>query len=392
MGMIKNAPKHNASQSNAIVANVGKSSSAIPLRDNRPGVADRMQQMGLKSDNTPVQKKSNNTGLPDHLKTGVENLSGHSMDDVKVHYNSPRPAQLQAHAYAQGTDIHIASGQEKHLPHEAWHVVQQKQGRVKPTTQLKGNINVNDNKALENEADTMGAKALQTKVKGSLPKFHRTNAGGYPVQLVQTRKGKTVLTGKAAKKAPPASSPKLMDAMSRLRRAHQRAEKRRMVSPDAPLGKKRIVATAFGPVGVSKGRGGQPNVTSRQEDFNGAVLKSGRYKDLEISAAEAGMLSGKAGKLSDSRKRKLAMLVGITGHAERSRFSASGKISRQAFRNVRDGKRNYKQSFVGDNPDFAMAAKGGAQAYHRALKGEQELTKPQQKLIEEMSDSSDEDE
>ncbi len=79
----------------------------------------------------------NNTGLPDTLKTGMEGLSGLSLDDVKVHYNSPKPAAIQAHAYAQGTDIHMAPGQEKHLPHEAWHVVQQKQGRVRPTMQLK---------------------------------------------------------------------------------------------------------------------------------------------------------------------------------------------------------------------------------------------------------------
>jgi hypothetical protein len=111
----------------------------------------------------PIQRKENNTGLPDNLKSGVENLSGHSMDDVKVHYNSPKPAQLQAHAYAQGTDIHVASGQEKHLPHEAWHVVQQKQGRVKPTMQMKGKVNVNDDSGLEREADVMGAKALQLK-------------------------------------------------------------------------------------------------------------------------------------------------------------------------------------------------------------------------------------
>jgi hypothetical protein len=109
----------------------------------------------------PLQKKDNNTGLPDNLKSGVENLSGHSMDDVKVHYNSSQPNQLNAHAYAQGTDIHVAPGQEKHLPHEAWHVVQQKQGRVKPTMQMKGKVNVNDDKGLENEADVMGAKALQ---------------------------------------------------------------------------------------------------------------------------------------------------------------------------------------------------------------------------------------
>ncbi|MDP5199814.1 DUF4157 domain-containing protein [Flavobacterium sp. DG2-3] len=123
--------------------------SAVSLQDNRP--------------KSVLQKKENNTGLPDHLKSGIENLSGHSMDDVKVHYNSDKPGQLNAHAYAQGSDIHLASGQEKHLPHEAWHVVQQKQGRVKPTLQMKGKVNVNDNKGLENEADVMGAKAMQLK-------------------------------------------------------------------------------------------------------------------------------------------------------------------------------------------------------------------------------------
>ncbi|MGE8343876.1 MAG: DUF4157 domain-containing protein, partial [Flavobacterium sp.] len=120
------------------------------------------------TDNRPVsvlQRKANNTGLPENLKSGIENLSGHSMDDVKVHYNSDKPEQLNADAYAQGADIHIASGQEKHLPHEAWHVVQQKQGRVKPTLQMKGKVNVNDDEGLENEADVMGAKALQMKSK-----------------------------------------------------------------------------------------------------------------------------------------------------------------------------------------------------------------------------------
>jgi hypothetical protein len=109
----------------------------------------------------PIQKKENNTGLPDNLKSGIENLSGYSMDDVKVHRNSDKPTQLQAHAYAQGTDIHLASGQEKHLPHEAWHVVQQKQGRVKPTMQMKGKAALNDEKFLESEADQMGKIASQ---------------------------------------------------------------------------------------------------------------------------------------------------------------------------------------------------------------------------------------
>jgi len=79
----------------------------------------------------------NKTGLPDQLKTGVESLSGYSMNDVHVHYNSSKPAQLQAFAYTQGTEIHVAPGQERHLPHEARHVLQQKQERVKPTAQMK---------------------------------------------------------------------------------------------------------------------------------------------------------------------------------------------------------------------------------------------------------------
>jgi hypothetical protein len=111
----------------------------------------------------PVQRKNNNTGLPDNLKSGVEQLSGYAMDDVKVHYNSSQPAQLNALAYAQGTDIHVAPGQEKHLPHEAWHVAQQKQGRVQPTVQMKAGVPVNDDPGLENEADVMGAKAIQMK-------------------------------------------------------------------------------------------------------------------------------------------------------------------------------------------------------------------------------------
>lgn len=104
------------------------------------------------------KKTKNNTGLPNRLKSGIENLSGVSMDDVKVHYNSSKPAQLQALAYTQGTEIHVAPGQQKHLAHEAWHVVQQKQGRVRPDTQIRG-MAVNNNRTLEHEADAMGKKA-----------------------------------------------------------------------------------------------------------------------------------------------------------------------------------------------------------------------------------------
>lgn len=132
----------------------------------------------------------NDTGLPDGLKSGVESLSGMSMDDVRVHYNSSAPAQLQALAYTQGSDIHVAPGQEKHLAHEAWHVVQQKQGRVQPTTQLQGE-SLNDAPGLEHEADVMGSRAsglkltepIQRKVDAPL------GAGGAPIQRVAVQLG-----------------------------------------------------------------------------------------------------------------------------------------------------------------------------------------------------------
>lgn len=106
-----------------------------------------------------ASQADNRTRMPKHLKAGVESLSGMDLSDVHVHYNSSKPAQVNALAYAQGNDIHLGAGQEQHLPHEAWHVVQQRQGRVQPTMQLEG-MQINDDVGLEKEADVMGARAL----------------------------------------------------------------------------------------------------------------------------------------------------------------------------------------------------------------------------------------
>ncbi len=124
----------------------------------------------------------NKTGIPDNLKTGMESLSGMPLDDVNVHYNSEKPAQLQALAYAQGTDIHLGPGQEEHLPHELGHVVQQKKGTVKPTMQMMGKsegVPVNDDPQLEREADLMGGEALQMKAneKESNPAIDQLKRG-----------------------------------------------------------------------------------------------------------------------------------------------------------------------------------------------------------------------
>jgi hypothetical protein len=138
---------------------------------------------------SPVQLKENKTGLPDQLKSGVESLSGMFMDHVRVKYESQQPAQLGALAYAQGSQIHVGPGQEHHLPHEAWHLVQQADRRVKPdrerpilpyippevrpasttpsvtptlptppVTPIKATP-ISTDASLEREADIMGAKA-----------------------------------------------------------------------------------------------------------------------------------------------------------------------------------------------------------------------------------------
>ena len=108
----------------------------------------------------PVQAKPepNRTGMPDRLKAGIEALSGIDMSDVRVHANSPKPACLNALAYTQGNQIYMGPGQERHLHHEAWHAVQQKEGRVRSTGQMSG-VSVNDDKGLEREADTKGIRA-----------------------------------------------------------------------------------------------------------------------------------------------------------------------------------------------------------------------------------------
>ena len=137
-------------------------------------------------DGMAVASSQNRTGLPDALKSGVESLSGLSLDDVRVHYNSPKPATLDALAYAQGTDIHVAPGQERHLPHEAWHIVQQAQGRVKPTMQMKDDVPVNNDRGLELEADLMGTKALgNTLQRKAGPSAAKPLQGKFqPVQFV----------------------------------------------------------------------------------------------------------------------------------------------------------------------------------------------------------------
>lgn len=104
--------------------------------------------------------RKNPTALPDQVKHNAESLSGLSLDDVKIEFSSPLPGRFGANALAAGSDIYVGSGGERSLAHEAWHVVQQKQGRVPATGQAAG-MPVNRDARLESEAERMSRLLME---------------------------------------------------------------------------------------------------------------------------------------------------------------------------------------------------------------------------------------
>ncbi|MFL6863056.1 MAG: DUF4157 domain-containing protein, partial [Allosphingosinicella sp.] len=140
---------------------------------------------GLATSTMPPPEPATRDGLPTPLRSNLEALSGFSLVDVRVRANSAEPATLGALAFARGSDIHLGPGQEKHLPHEAWHVVQQKQGRVKATAQMK-EVEICEQQELEAEADRMGSEAGRgrTSQPGDAGVLHRVavSTGGIMIQ------------------------------------------------------------------------------------------------------------------------------------------------------------------------------------------------------------------
>lgn len=163
---MKQTHPHNRTSGPDSAGKAGRGGASMGARRPYAGGTAQRFKAGKPGKAAESGKGNNLTGMPDKLKSGLEKLSGMDLGDVRVHRNSNKPAHLKAHAYAKGNEIHLGPGQDKHLPHEAWHVVQQRQGRVKATTQMKAGgkqVPVNDNKQLEKEADVMGAKAMQMK-------------------------------------------------------------------------------------------------------------------------------------------------------------------------------------------------------------------------------------
>lgn len=143
----------------------GKSANSAPLQYK---LYDE-EELPVQSKMEAVQKHPNNTGMPDEVKQKMENSFNSDFSNVKIHANSSKAPQVGALAYTQGHEVHFAPGQfspntssgQQLLGHELAHVVQQREGRVQPTTEVAG-MPVNDNPSLENEADKLGEKASKT--------------------------------------------------------------------------------------------------------------------------------------------------------------------------------------------------------------------------------------
>lgn len=122
-------------------------------------------------------ERVNRTNIPTAMKERIERTSGVSLDDVKVHYHSDRPGLVGALAYTQGNQVYVGAGQERHLPHELGHVVQQKMGMVRPT-RFENGYAVNDDGRLERQADEIGKGNVS--FGGSAGKGM---SGGWPIQM-----------------------------------------------------------------------------------------------------------------------------------------------------------------------------------------------------------------
>ena len=115
------------------------------------------------------QSHSNgSTQMPVGVRGKMERAFGQDFSGVKIHSGSSSAVGLEAKAYTRGEEVHFAPGEyapeskkgQELLGHELAHVVQQRSGKVQPTTQLKG-VGVNTDQGLESEADRQGKAAAQ---------------------------------------------------------------------------------------------------------------------------------------------------------------------------------------------------------------------------------------
>lgn len=104
---------------------------------------------------------------PEPWKTRAEAVSQLNLDDVRIYYDSPRPLEYGALAYARKNEIHMGPGAAARVPHELWHIVQQRQGRV---AAHGTNPPANEDRALEQEANAFEKGLLRSDTTPAFPK------------------------------------------------------------------------------------------------------------------------------------------------------------------------------------------------------------------------------
>jgi hypothetical protein len=130
--------------------------------------------------------------LPGDLQASMGRSFDADFSAVRIHQGG-EAARLGALAYTQGTDIHFSPGQyapdtaggRQLIGHELAHVVQQANGSVTPTLQMKSaGLALNDDRGLEQEADRAGARAARGEPSGMSAGGRTLTAGGSaPVQM-----------------------------------------------------------------------------------------------------------------------------------------------------------------------------------------------------------------
>ncbi|WP_433727397.1 eCIS core domain-containing protein [Actinoplanes sp. CA-051413] len=124
--------------------------------------------------------------MPVAVRARMESALGADFSDVRVHTGSARAVRLRALAFTQGSDIHVAPGQwapdtsrgRLLLGHELGHVLQQRSGAVRATTQLAGS-GLNTEPAWESQADALGRRATADGAPAtSVPHAGTVSSGG----------------------------------------------------------------------------------------------------------------------------------------------------------------------------------------------------------------------
>jgi hypothetical protein len=138
-----------------------------------PILRKSMNEIGYAGADVPAAAAaSSGQRMPAPVQAKMEHAFGADFSGVRIH-QGPEAQSMGALAYTQGAAIHFAPGQydpgsqrgQELLGHELTHVVQQSQGRVRAPAQAKGQ-SINDDVALEQEADQLGARAARGESVG----------------------------------------------------------------------------------------------------------------------------------------------------------------------------------------------------------------------------------